>query len=167
MEIAIKRNRAIVLILATLFTFAACDSTGVFDQYRSLENNTWSQENPVEFEFQVSDTITQNHLYINIRNNDDYGYSNLFLITHLNLPNGKKIVDTLQYEMANKNGEFLGSGISEVKESRLFYKENKVFPNSGKYKLSIQQAMRSNGSVEGVKELEGITDVGFRIEKAQ
>lgn len=167
MEIAIKRNRTFVLILATLLTFAACDSAGVFDQYLSLENNVWSQDRPVEFEFEVRDTLTQNHLYINIRNNDDYGYSNLFLITHLNLPNGKKIVDTLEYEMANKMGEFLGSGISEIKESRLFYKENKVFPNSGTYTLSIQQAMRSNGSVEGIKELEGITDVGFRIEKAQ
>jgi gliding motility-associated lipoprotein GldH len=84
----------------------------------------------------------------------------------LDLPNGKKVVDTLEYEMADKNGVFLGSGISEIKESRLFYKEDYTFPNSGNYKLSIHQAMRSNGSVEGVKALKGVTDVGFRIEKA-
>jgi gliding motility-associated lipoprotein GldH len=167
MEIAIKRTRTYVLLLATFILFAACDATGVFDEYRSLEENVWSQEEPVEFEFKVSDTLAQNQLYINIRNNNDYEYSNLFLITHLNAPNGKKIVDTLEYAMADQMGEFLGSGISEIKESKLWYKENYVFSVEGDYKLSIHQAMRSNGSVEGVKALEGVTDVGFRIEKAQ
>jgi len=167
MEIATKRTRTYVLLLATFVLFVACDATGVFDQYHSLEANVWSQEKPIEFEFQVSDTLTKNQLYINIRNNDEYAYSNLFVITHLNVPNGKKIVDTLEYAMADQMGTFLGSGISEIKESKLWYKENYVFPMSGDYTLSIYQAMRSNGSVEGVKALEGVTDVGFRIEKAQ
>lgn len=167
MEIAIKRTRTYVLLLATFLLLAACDSTGVFDQYLSLEENVWSQEEPVEFEFQVSDTLATNQLYINVRNNKNYAYSNLFVITHLKLPDGKKVVDTLEYAMANQRGEFLGSGISEIKESKLFYKENFTFPISGSYKLSIHQAMRSNGSVEGVKALEGVTDVGFRIEKAE
>ena len=32
------------------------------------------------------------------------------------------------------------------------YKEGKVFEVSGNYKISIQQAMRRNGSVDGIKE---------------
>jgi len=167
MEIAIKKSRTLVLVFATFLLFASCDSNGVFDEYRSLENSIWDQERPVEFEFQIQDTISTNNLYINIRNNEDYGYSNLFLITHLNFPNGKKVVDTLEYEMADNNGRFLGQGLSEIKESKLFYKEGSAFPVSGNYKLSIQQAMRKNGAVEGIKELEGVTDVGFRIEKIE
>jgi hypothetical protein len=31
--------------------------------------------------------------------------------------------------------------------------------------MLIWQAMRKNGSVNGIKKLTGITDVGFRIEK--
>ena len=91
----------------------------------------------------------------------------MFLITHLNFPNGKKVVDTLEYEMTDNNGRFLGQGLSEIKESKLFYKEGSAFPVSGNYKLSIQQAMRKNGAVEGIKELEGVTNVGFRIEKIE
>ena len=75
------------------------------------------------------------------------------------------MIDTLQYEMADKTGQFLGTGISEIKHNKLFLKENSAFPLSGKYKLSIWQAMRKNGSVSGIKELHGITDVGLRIEK--
>lgn len=151
--------------MAAFLVFASCDTNGVFDQYISLSGNVWSLDKPVEFEFQVNDTLTRNNLFINIRNNNDYGFSNLFLITHLNFPDGQKVVDTLEYEMTDKRGQFLGQGLSERKENKLFYKEESIFPKSGNYKLTIQQAMRRNGAVDGIQELKGITDVGFRIEK--
>ena len=43
--------------------------------------------------------------------------------------------------------------------------QNIIFPFSGNYNVSISQAMRKNGSIDGIKELHGISDVGFRIEK--
>lgn len=153
------------VIIGMMFVFTSCDSNRVYDQYYSLENNVWRLEEPVEFEILVTDTISRNNLFVNIRNNDDYKYSNLYLITHINFPDGKRVVDTLQYEMADKNGRFLGSGLSGIKDNKLFLKENILFPTSGKYQVSVYQAMRKNGNVEGVKELEGVTDVGFRIEK--
>lgn len=165
MGIAIRRNSRFVSILAAFLVFTSCDTNGVFDQYTSLSGNVWSLDEPVEFEFQVNDTLSRNNLFINIRNNNDYGFSNLFLITHLNFPDGKKVVDTLEYEMTDKSGQFLGQGLSERKENKLFYKEGSIFPTSGNYKLTIQQAMRRNGAVAGIQELKGITDVGFRIEK--
>ncbi len=64
-----------------------------------------SKEN-ISFEFDVIDTISPKNLFINIRNNNEYAFSNLYLITELNFPNGTKIVDTLQYEMADKSGNF-------------------------------------------------------------
>ena len=165
MVTVIKKTKRIILILGFLSICTSCDSDRVFDKYTSLEKNSWLQDVPINFNFKIVDTTSRNNLYLNIRNNKDYLYSNLFLITHLIFPNGKKIVDTLQYEMADKNGKFLGTGISEIKHSRLFLKQNSIFPLSGKYKMLIWQAMRKNGSVNGIKKLTGITDVGFRIEK--
>jgi gliding motility-associated lipoprotein GldH len=165
MVTVIKKTKRIILILGVLSICTSCDSDRVFDKYTSLEKNSWLQDVPINFDFKIVDTTSRNNLYLNIRNNKDYRYSNLFVITHLIFPNGKKIVDTLQYEMANKNGKFLGTGISEIKHSRLFLKQNSIFPLSGKYKMLIWQAMRKNGSVNGIKKLTGITDVGFRIEK--
>jgi gliding motility-associated lipoprotein GldH len=161
-----KRNRSkISMIFLFILCLVSCDSKGVYDSYTTIENQSWEKEKAVWFTFKVHDTIKQNNLFINIRNNKAYAYSNLFLITELKFPNGKKIVDTLQYEMADVSGKFLGTGLTEIKESKLFYKENVVFPSSGDYKISISQAMRKNGEIDGIKTLEGITDVGFRIEK--
>jgi len=47
----------------------------------------------------------------------------------------------------------------------LWYKEGVVFKEEGDYVVNIQQAMRENGEVNGVVNLQGITDVGFRVEK--
>jgi translation initiation factor 1 (eIF-1/SUI1) len=65
--------------------------------------------------------------------------------------------------MTNPDGSLLGDGFTDIKESKLFYKEKVRF--RGKYKVHIKQAVRENGKVPGVTALEGITEVGFRIEK--
>ena len=69
--------------------------------------------------------------------------------------------------MASPSGKWLGVGFSAVKESKLWYKENYQFPAKGKYVLKIEQAMRKIGDNEGVITLQGITEVGVRIEKAK
>jgi gliding motility-associated lipoprotein GldH len=81
----------------------------------------------------------------------------------LEMPNGFTKVDTLEYEMANPDGSLMGDGFSDIKENKLFYKEKVRF--RGKYKVNIKQAVRENGKVPGVTALDGITEVGFRIEK--
>ena len=80
-------------------------------------------------------------------------------------PHGKTITDTLEYRMADPTGKFLGTGLTDVKENKLWYKEGVIFNEEGTYDVKIQQAMRENGKVNGVIDLEGITDVGFRVEK--
>ncbi len=144
----------------------SCDSKRVFDEYKSLPNH-WNHDSIVSFNVEQIDTTEIYDLFINIRNNNDYGYSNLFLITDMHFPNGKIITDTLEYEMAYPNGEWKGQGFTDIKENKLWYKENIRFPEVGTYKINIRQAMRENGKVDGIENLNGITEVGFRIEKSK
>jgi len=67
--------------------------------------------------------------------------------------------------MTNPKGEWLGNGFTDLKENKLWYKENMRFPSLENYQIHIKQAVRKTGDVEGIKELKGITQVGFRIEK--
>ena len=79
--------------------------------------------------------------------------------------NKNKIVDTLQYQMADKFGHFLGNGFTDIKENKLEYKTNVSFPYKGDYSIHVQHAMRKTRKVEGLIFLDGITDVGVKIEK--
>jgi hypothetical protein len=56
--------------------------------------------------------------------------------------------------------------MSDIKENKLEYKTNVTFSLVGDYDISIQQAMRKTRDIEGLEYLNGITDVGVQIEKA-
>ena len=66
--------------------------------------------------------------------------------------------------MADVDGTLLGEGFSDLKESKLIYKEKVQFKASENNKVLIKQVVRQTGKVVGVENLEGITEVGFRIE---
>lgn len=162
-----KNKLWIAAIVALLF--CSCDSNQVFDEYKTVPNQ-WNKNEIIPFYVTAPDTINNYNLFVNLRNTSDYKYSNLFLIVEMNYPNGKTIKDTLEYDMANPDGSFLGTGFTDVKENKLWYKgykEKFKFTETGEYKINIQQAMRENGKVEGIENLEGITDVGFRIEHSK
>jgi gliding motility-associated lipoprotein GldH len=145
---------------------SSCDSNQVFDEYKTVPNQ-WNKDSIISFNITPPDSTKAYNLFVNIRNTSAYKYRNLFLIVDMNFPNGKVIKDTLEYEMAKPNGELLGTGFADVKENKLWYKESVIFKETGEYKVNIQHAMRKNGDVEGIDELEGVTDIGFRIEPAK
>lgn len=156
-------KRSVYFLFLGILFFASCDNTRVYDEYESVPGE-WHKDSLVRFNFQAPDTIQSYNLFINLRNNSDYNFSNIYLITELNFPNGRVISDTLQYEMAAPSGEWLGTGFGDVKESKLWYKDNFQFSEAGDYVVTVQQAMRRRDSIRGIENLEGITEVGFRIE---
>lgn len=155
------RIRNSVLLLLAVILFCSCDKKRVFDEYKSV-GPAWNKDSIVTFDLPVLDSTKRYNLFVNLRDNNDYPFNNLFLIVSMEMPNGFTKVDTLEYQMAEPDGTLLGNGFSDIKESKLFYKEKVRF--RGSYKVHIKQAVRENGKVPGVTNLQGITDVGFRIE---
>ncbi len=157
------QNRIGLVFVILVLGLTSCDSNRVFDEYQSVSNE-WHKDSVITFNVTPPDTLKPYNLFVNIRNTSEYKYSNLFLIVEMNFPHGKRVRDTLEYIMAEPNGTFLGTGFSDVKANKLWYKEKVIFLESGEYKVNIQHAMRENGSIKGVENLKGITDIGFRIE---
>jgi gliding motility-associated lipoprotein GldH len=154
------KNSVFLLLVVTLFF--SCDKKRVFDEYKSV-GSAWHKDSIVTFNFPELDSTKKYNLFVNLRANNNYPFNNIFLIVAIERPNGFTKVDTLEYLMANPDGSLLGDGFTDIKESKLFYKEKVRF--RGNYKVHLKQAVRENGRVPGVTALEGITDVGFRIEK--
>lgn len=158
--------RSYLFLMLAIFLLASCNTTGVTSEYKSLKGAVWNKDDILEFSFTKMDTVQEYNMFINVRNDDTFPYSNLFLITSLSTPEGEVLQDTLEYSMALPDGTWLGKGTGSLKENKLWYKENIVFPVSGVYTLEVSHAMRKNGTVQGVISLEGITDVGIEITKS-
>jgi gliding motility-associated lipoprotein GldH len=160
---SLKSSFLFILIAGLLIS---CDKKRVFDEYKSV-GNAWNKKTIVSFDLPKLDTLKKYNLYVNLRANDEYKFNNLFVIVSLEQPNGLIKVDTLEYQMADVEGTLLGDGFSDLKESKLFYKENVHFNTSENNKVHIKQVVRQMGKVVGVEDLEGITEVGFRIESLE
>ena len=157
-----KASKIILLLIVVLFI--SCDDKRFFDEYVSLDGK-WTKEDKVAFTFEQKDTINLYNMFLNVRNNNEYPFNNLFVILTLNQPNKVVEVDTLEYAMTNADGTLLGEGVTDTKHNKLWYKENFKFPKSGKYTLHVEQANRETGNTKGIGALKGVTEVGFRIEK--
>jgi gliding motility-associated lipoprotein GldH len=151
------------LILAVVYGCA--NESSVAGDMQSIPGG-WNKDQPVIFTLPELDSVQSYNLFLEVRNNNDYPFNNLFLIVSMEFPHGKTITDTLEYRMADPDGQWMGQGIGSIKENKLWYKEQVTFPERGEYLLRIEHAVRNNGQVEGVTLLPGITDVGYSIEKA-
>lgn len=155
-----------LFVLFTVVCILACNKAEVHSEFNSFDNG-WVKSDVQEFKFESPDTSKTYNLFLYTRVNQEYLFSNLFLITKMNFPNGKIVSDTLAYEMAYPNGELMGQGFGSVKESKLWYKNGVKFDESGEYTLEVQQAMRKFGEVQALDTLSGILDFGFCIEAKQ
>ena len=142
----------------------ACGQSGDTADTIAINSEGWQVKDAAIFELLRLDSLATYNAFITVRNNNKYPFSNLFLIVSLQHPYGKTAVDTLEYKMARPDGSWLGAGIGNVKENKLFFKQNLIFNEAGNYTLHISHAVRNNGQPQGVSKLEGITDIGYSLE---
>jgi gliding motility-associated lipoprotein GldH len=154
----LKRN-LLFIVAAFLVIFAAsCDSKRFFEENKNLENGVWMSTNSPAFTVNITDTVARYDLYLNVRNDGTYPFSNLYLFIHTTLPGGKKATDTVECQLADPDGKWRGSGMGNLKFNRFLFQKGMVFPRKGAYCFGLEQAMRVNA-------LRGIRDAGIRIEK--
>ncbi|BAO55018.1 gliding motility lipoprotein GldH [Nonlabens marinus] len=153
-----------IIALVLMATLTSCDESLVDSGTQTFPDMAWPGDDEAVFEITPPDTLNTYDINIRLRNNANYAYKNLWLITQMKFPQGKIVTDTLEYDMANAQGEFLGSG-QDVVENKLGYRKEFRFRESGTYQLSLQQAMRKSGSATPLEQLEGVLDVGYTIEK--
>ena len=73
--------------------------------------------------------------------------------------------DTLQFKLADKSGKFIGKKRINLVDNKLLHKKELKLEGNKKYFISIEHAMRVINKVGGLENLEGVTDIGYKIEK--
>lgn len=138
----------------------SCSNASETVQMKSI-NGTWNKKAKQQFDFKISDAQHAKNIIFVLRNNNDYPYSNIRLIVDFTDHQSKRqAVDTLNYVLAKPNGEWIGKGFGDTKETLFQYKINYKFPHNGDYSVSLIQAMRTDN-------LKGIEDIGVKLEPAK
>jgi len=156
-------NRYVVLLSVLLLVIAllnSCNSNKLFEKNTNIYNAAWSKLKIISFDVNVVDTVSKYDFYINVRNNTDYSFSNLYLFMNTILPDKQMSKDTIECLLADKNGKWFGKGWGKYRFLSLQLGKKMHFPQKGLYTFEIQHAMRKDT-------LKNITDIGIKIEKSR
>jgi gliding motility-associated lipoprotein GldH len=154
-----KGLKYILLVFAAILIFAACDRKSLINEYKIISKNGWNKDSLMVFEVPVADTVKMHQVFVNVRNDIEYKYSNLWLFIGITQPGDTiPVTDTLEITLADPTGKWLGEGFGGMKTTETLYRKNVYFPKIGNYKIDVQHGMRG-------KILTGITDVGIRVER--
>ncbi len=152
-----QNSSRLVFFAIAVLALVGCHES-LFQESRPVPNKIWEVGNTISFEVEVTDTIMGYDFYIDLRNEASYQYANIYMFVNTTFPSGKSATDTVECFLADQSGRWLGTGLGDVLDNHILFKQNIRFPNEGTYTFAFQQGMRNEA-------LPSILDLGISIEK--
>jgi len=151
-----------MLVATLVFAFfglamMSCNNPSYYEHDEAIKNNIWCYEDAKAFEFEIKDSLLAFNFYINVRNTVDYEFANLYFFIQSELPDGSFAQDTVECQLADYRGKWLGEGRGQLRDNSFILRKNMRFQKNGKYRFLLKQGMRRDS-------LKGISDVGIRLE---
>jgi len=145
------------VFILTFGGIVSCSQKEVFFDYYTFANAEWNRDNPAVFNVNITNNSKPYDVSLEIRNNDDYPFSNIWLFIDYQTPGGNLRTDTVGADLADIYGKWYGKGLSLYNLS-IPYETSVLFPDTGTYVYTIHQGMRENP-------LKGISDIGLKVLK--
>lgn len=135
-----------------------CSSCGrsVYNEYKEVKGEGWSFTDAKQFAFDIEQEGDYN-LALNIRNTDNYPYSNIWVNLQTVGPSKRPATERFNLTMADVTGRWLGEGPGKLHDNRFLVKD-RMHLVPGSYTFTLQHDMRPDV-------LEGIKEIGIRLKK--
>lgn len=147
------------------FLLTSCSDSDLVNPYEF--SNGWKNGEVVQFDFKGTETKKNQNLFLILRHNKNYSFSNIFLITEMKFENDSIKRDTLEYRLSEKNGKWLGKKRLSIVEHTLPFKKNLEILKDSTYSITITNSMRLINQVSPIQNLENILDLGLLIESVE
>lgn len=151
-------TRAFCAVVA--LTSVACSQGVVFDEYASLAKDGWDKDSLAVFRADIEDSLGVYNIWVQVRNDNDYAFANLWLFIDVISPDGITRRDTLECILARPDGSWVGCGWGSLYNTRCPYKGLVRFSKPGPYTFRLTQGMRTDC-------LTGLHDIGLLIQEAE
>jgi gliding motility-associated lipoprotein GldH len=145
------------LSLILLLSFFSCSHKEVFFDFHSVVDASWARADTAVFEVNITDAAIPYDIFVEIRHNEHYPFSNIWLFVNVETPERSVRTDTIGVDLADVYGKWYGKGFS-LHNFSIPYEKSFLFPHPGVYTFSICQGMRDNP-------LKGVSDIGLKISK--
>jgi len=147
----------LLVFVSTILANVSCSHKEVFFEYHSFANNEWNRNDTAVFKVKILEKSRPYDVSFELRNNDAYPFSNIWLFVDYKTPDGKCRTDTIGTDLADIYGKWYGRGLSLYNLS-IPYETTILFPDTGTYIYSVRQGMR-------IDPLKGISDIGLKVSK--
>ena len=155
-----KQNILILIISLILLFSISCDSKKLYESNVEIPEGIWDVNNVAQFKFGIEETSIPYNLKVNVRNTQFYMAQNLWVFIKTSSPTNKVQYDTLNCILADDKGKWLGSGMGDIWDITIPYKQSIGFPEKGQYTVEIKHGMRMD-------KLPMVLEIGLRVEKAE
>lgn len=147
-----------IILLFTL-SLASCQCNTKYHSYCSTSTGGWHKGDTLSYEIPSNLEKGEYIIEVGIRHSGIYKYKNIWIEVANNFTNSKKIkCDSIQLILADKEGNWLGKGISGLYQKDSLLTKKFTVTNSNKAKISVRHIMRD-------KNLPGIRDFGIKLIK--
>lgn len=136
---------------------ASCSRSDVVDQFVSIPDQKWDYEFQPEIAVDVQDQNQEYRVFLNVKHNHNYPYSNLYIVIHLPSQHPSSLPNRIELVLAEPDGKWTGKGNGGQFTHQQIITENYKFPDTGRMIFRLEQNMRDNP-------LAGVISCGLRIE---
>ena len=149
---------ALITLMLWLTLFTSCTQQELYFEYNKIKNSNWYRDSLLNF---TLDTIKGEqrgnyNLHLELITTALYPYRDIHLRIDHNLTDTIFDSDTLQYNVADEYGRWLGTGVGSLRQLSLPYKSDIFIDTLRSYQIRVTHILTDDP-------LNGVEKVGLRI----
>jgi gliding motility-associated lipoprotein GldH len=138
-----------------VFSFLlSCDDGAVYHRFQPIKNNSWNKQDIVDFliDSLFVDPYKRYDVELEIVNNNQYPYRNIWLLVQQNMTDTAFVSDTVEITLADPQGKWLGKGSAGLYQLSVPYKTSVTLDSMRAYLVRIRQVMKDN-PIKGIEKV--------------
>lgn len=152
------RSKLYIVFLVVFAFLSSCDEGVVYYRFHPIENSNWDKQAAANFliDSLSVDPDKRYDIVLEIVNNNQYPYQNIWLLVQQNITDTTFVSDTVEITLADPQGKWLGKGSVGLYQLSVPYKASVALDSTRAYLVRIRQVMKGN-------HIKGIEKVGVLI----
>lgn len=151
---------SILALALFLFGLTGCIQPAIYSSEENLPQEGWHLNDSRAFDFLIKDHTTPVDLFLQVRNNEDYPYRNMYVFVDIDFPDGGVRRDTVSFILATPDGRWIGEGGGSTYDNDVMFIRRAMLPDTGTYSLRIGHGMRDSVLV-------GVERIGLIVEASE